>query len=78
MAVKLAKRNKRAGQKISRGLEISRAMYRSTVDNKVRENVGLSFVLANFPSSRDFSFVAAECRLVGASISITVIAVQNG
>ena len=71
MAVKLAKRNKRAGQKISRGLEISPAMYRSTVDVKVLGNVGLGFVRANFPSSRD------ECLLVRASNSITVIGAQK-
>ena len=40
---------KRAGQKISSGLDISPVMYRSTVDVKVLENVGLDFGRADFP-----------------------------
>jgi hypothetical protein len=52
-------------------------MYRSRVDVKVLGNVGLGFVRANFPSSRDVGFAAPECRLVRASNSITVIGAQK-
>src|ERR1051326_4364767 len=38
---------------------------------KVPGNVR-GFDCANFPSSRDLGFAAAECRLVRASVSITV------
>ena len=44
---------------------------------KVRGNVGLGFVRANFPSSRDLGFAAPECSLVRASNSITVIGAQK-
>src|SRR5215510_12556677 len=77
MAVKLAWRNKRAGQKISRGLDISRATYRSRVDMKVLRKVELGFGRADFPYSRDPGFAAPECRLVPASNSITVIGAQK-
>src|SRR5262245_45546903 len=77
MAVKLAWRNKRAGQKISRGLDISPATYRSRVDMKVLRKVELGFGRADFPYSRDPGFAAPECRLVPASNSITVIGTQK-
>src|SRR4030095_1114500 len=77
MAIKLAKRNNRAGQKISRGLDISPATYRSRVDMKVTRPVGLGFGRAIFPSSLDLGFAAPECRLVRASNSITVIGAQK-
>src|SRR4030095_4359556 len=77
MAIKLAWRNKRAGQKISRGLDISPATYRSRVDMKVLTNVGLGFCRAEFSYSRDLGFVTPQCRLARASNSITVIGAQK-
>ena len=52
-------------------------MYRSTVDVKILENVGLGFGRADFPQSCDRGFAAPEYRLVRSSNSITVIGAQK-
>jgi hypothetical protein len=52
-------------------------MYRSTVDVKVLENVGLNFVRGKFSSSSDLGFAAPEYRLVQACNLITVTAAQK-
>ena len=58
-------------------MDISPAIYRSTVDVKVLENVGLNFVRGKSLYSSELGFAAPECRLVRACNLITVTGAQK-